>query len=161
MARRRYQNPTPFREGYWWYIRVWQDAFEKGKPVRKLKRIKLGESTIGERKIKKLAADIVRPFNQGLIKVGATANFAEYVKDVYLPTELPLRAKTVQNCYRGIIEKHLKPTFERMNLSEISALSVQRYFSGMPAQAIPFPTMVKIRDAFSSILRARRSSTSI
>ena len=103
---------------------------------------------------RKLAADLVRPFNQGLIKVGTAVNFAEYVKDVYLPTELPLRAITVQNCYRGIIEKHLKPTFERMNLSEISALSVQRYFSGMPAQAIPFPTMVKIRDAFSSILRS-------
>jgi integrase len=154
MARRRYQNPTPFREGYWWYIRVWQDAFEKGKPVRKLKRIKLGESTIGERKIKKLAADIVRPFNQGLIKIGAAVNFAEYVKDVYLPTDLPLRASTVQNCYKGIIEKHLNPAFERMNLSEISALSVQRYFSGMPVREVPFPTMVKIRDAFSSIMRS-------
>ena len=28
MARRRFQDPTPKREGKWWYLLVWQDEFE-------------------------------------------------------------------------------------------------------------------------------------
>lgn len=155
MARRRYQNPKPFKEGNWWYLRIWQDAFnDKGEPARKLKRVKLASAEMGERQVKKIAADIVRPLNQGIITVGAAVNFAEYVKDIYIPTVLPLRAKSVQNCYRGIIDKHLNPSFQAKTLSEISALTTQSYFSALPSRGIPFPTMVKIRDAFSSIMRS-------
>jgi len=154
MAKRRHQNPTPFRAGFWWYLRVWQDAFVDGKPVRKLKRIKLAPSSKNEREVKKMADEIVRPLNQGLVTIGCAVNFAEYVKDVYLPTVLPLRAKTVRSAYEGIIEKHLKPAFQTMSLSEITPLRAQAFFSALPARGIPYPTIVKIRDAFSSVLRS-------
>jgi integrase len=154
MARRRHQNPTPFREGSWWYLRLWQDAVIDGKPVRKLKRIKLAPASMKERQVKKIADEIVRPINQSLITVGAAVNFGEYVKDTYLPIVLVPRAKTVRDVYEGIIERHLKPAFERTSLSEVTPLVVQRFFSAMPARGIPHPTMVKIREAFSSIMRS-------
>lgn len=154
MARRRHQNPKPFREGHWWYLRVWQDAFVDGKPVRQLKRIKLAPASKKEREVKKMADEIVRPVNQCLVTVGCAINFAEYVKSVYLLTELPLRAKAVRICYEGIIENHLKPAFDAMSLSEITPLRVQAFFSAMPARGIPYPTIVKIRDAFSSVIRS-------
>jgi len=154
MARRRHQNPKPHREGNWWYLRLWSDVFVDGKPTRKLKRIKLAPADMKERQVKKIADEIVRPLNQGLITVGSAVNFAEYVQDVYLPTDLPVFAKTVQNSYQGIIAKHLNPAFEKMTLGEMDAATVQRFFSTMPARDIPFPTISKVRDALSSIMRS-------
>lgn len=154
MARRRHQNPKPFVEGHWWYMRMWQDAFEDGQAVRKYKRIKLAPSTVKEREVKKIADELVRPVNQGLVTVGAAVNFENYVKQTYLPTVLPLRAKTVQNSYQGVFEKYINPAFGKMSLAEITPLRVQEFFSQMPARSISFPTSVKIRDAFSSIMRS-------
>ena len=34
MARRRFQDPKPKIEGYWWYIRPWQDEIIGGRRVR-------------------------------------------------------------------------------------------------------------------------------
>jgi hypothetical protein len=35
MARRRFQNPKPFREGAWWWIFVRRDVFSRGKITRR------------------------------------------------------------------------------------------------------------------------------
>src|ERR1035441_10315817 len=41
MARRRFQNPKPFREGAWWWMLVYEDTFAAGKCARRKKRVKL------------------------------------------------------------------------------------------------------------------------
>ena len=66
MARRRFQNPTPFREGNWWWIRIWQDEFRDGKPERSLKRLKVAPATTNAREAQKIATEMLRPMNQGL-----------------------------------------------------------------------------------------------
>ena len=154
MVRRRYQNPKPHREGNWWYLRVWRDTFVNGVRGRRLERIKLAPASMPDREVKKLAADHVRPVNQGLITVGSGVNFAGYVTDTYLPTELPLLAKTTQNSYQGMIKKHLNPAFENMTLGEMDAAMLQRFFSAMPSRGIQHPTIVKNLDALSSVLRS-------
>ena len=53
-----------------------------------------------EREAKKIAAEILRPVNQGLVAVGSAVNFTEYVDATYIPTVLPLLAKTTQESYR-------------------------------------------------------------
>jgi integrase len=154
MARRRFQNPRPRREGNWWYMRVWQDALHNGAPVRKLKRIKLAPATMRSREVHKMAAEMVRPLNQGLVTVGSAVNFADYVKNTYLRTELPLLAKTVQNSYRGMLKKHLIPALGALSLGEVSAATVQGFFSAMPGRDISYPTAAKVRDALSSVMRS-------
>src|SRR3954451_13690371 len=66
MARRRFQDPKPERRGKWWVLRFWQDVFEDGRRTRKRKRIKLAPSSMGEREVLKIAAEHLRPMNQGL-----------------------------------------------------------------------------------------------
>lgn len=154
MAKRRFQNPKPHREGRWWYLRVWRDKVAGGVRTRKLERIKLAPASMPEREVRKLAADQVRPINQGLITVGSAVNFTEYVKKTYVATDLPLLAKTTQSSYQGMIKKHLNPAFEKMSLGEMDAVTLQRYFSAMPGRGIPYPTMVKILDTTSSVLRS-------
>src|SRR5215470_12436665 len=66
MARRRFQNPKPVRLGKWWYILVWQDEFREGRRVRKRKREKLAPATMPLREVNKIAAEKIRPLNQGL-----------------------------------------------------------------------------------------------
>jgi hypothetical protein len=48
-----------------------------------------------------MAAEMLRPVNQGLVTVGSAVNFTEYVDATYIPTVLPLLAKTTQESYKG------------------------------------------------------------
>src|SRR5271157_4139347 len=66
MARRRFQNPTLFREGAWWWIFVRKDVFSRGKPSRRKERVKLAPATMSDREVRKVAAEYLRPLNQGL-----------------------------------------------------------------------------------------------
>jgi integrase len=151
MARRRFQNPTPRIAGKFWYLNVWQNM---PGVERKRQRIKLAPASTPEREVLKIAAEKLRPLNQGLISTGSAVNFAAYVTDTYILTDLPLLAKGVQSTYRGMIHKHLTPAFENSMLRDLTPLTLQRFFSSMPARGIAYPTMIKIRDTLSSILRS-------
>ena len=154
MAKRRFQDPKPERVGKAWYLRIRQDEFVGGARIRKLKRIKLAPASMPEREVKKIAAEILRPVNQGLITVGSAVNFKEYVQTTYIPTELPLLAKTTQDSYQGVIAKHLEPRFNLLCLRDLTPLTLQRYFSGLAGEKVGHPLILKIRDALSSILRS-------
>jgi hypothetical protein len=41
MARRRFQNPKPFREGNWWWINPWQDVTVEGRLSLPAKNVSL------------------------------------------------------------------------------------------------------------------------
>jgi integrase len=151
MAKRRYQNPKPERKGKFWYIRVRQDVFQNGRNQRRLVRLKIAPARTLEREVRKIAAELVRPMNQGLISIGSAVNFNEYVESEYMPTVLPLLASTTQDSYRATIAKYLQPAFGECCLRDLTPRSLQRYFSGLK---IAHPTIVKVRDALSSILRS-------
>jgi integrase len=150
MARRRFQNPKPFREGQFWWLRVW-DTSPTGS--RKRQRIKLARVDMPAREVKKIAEDILRPTNQGLELTGSAMKLCDFVTGTYIPTYLPLLSSSTQNCYKGVISKYLKPRFGDMCLRNLTRQTLQQYFSAMAGQAA-YPTISKIRDALSSILRS-------
>jgi integrase len=154
MAARRFQDPKPEKVGQWWYLRVWQDALVNGVPVRKRQRIKLGPASLKEREVLKIASEILRSINGGLVSVGSAVNFREYVQNSYIPVELPLLASTTQAAYQAHIDKYLLPTFGACSLRQLTPFVLQRYFSGLPAEGLNHPTIVKVRDALSSVLRS-------
>ena len=152
MARRRFQDPKPKVEGNWWYIRPWQDQFLGGKRVRKQKRIKLAPSTTPEREVRKIAAESLRPLNQGLVPTGSAMKFDDFVEAIYVPTVLPLMVTSTQARYIGVIKNYLKPTFGELCLRDVTALTAQRYFSGLASSRLAHESKDKIKDVFSSIL---------
>src|SRR5690242_9486214 len=154
MARRRFQDPKPRKEGRWWYILTWQDEARNGKRTRKRRRIKLAPATMPEREVRKIASELLRPINQGLITVGSATTFEEYMEAVYIPTELPLLAKSSQERYRGVIKNYLRPQFGGMCLRDMTPLVIQRYLSGLSESSLEFESKDKIRDVLSSILRS-------
>jgi integrase len=154
MARRRFQDPAPKKEGRWWYLLTWQDELRNGNRTRKRRRIKLAPATMPEREVLKIAAEMLRPVNQGLISVGSATTFEEYVESVYIPTLLPLLAKSSQERYRGVIKNHLRPQFGGMCLRDMTSLVIQRYFSGLSESSLAYESTDKIRDVLSSILRS-------
>src|ERR1700686_2851502 len=85
MARRRFQNPKPFREGNWWWINVWQDEIKEGRLTRKRKRVKVCPAATPEREARKIASELLRPMNQGLQTIGSATRFAEYLDGTYRP----------------------------------------------------------------------------
>src|SRR5438270_7722941 len=97
MARRRFQDPEPFISGNWWYLLYWQGEFVDNKRTRKRKRKRLAPATMGEREVKKIAAEILRTLNQGLESIGSATNFITYVKDTYITVVMPLMSKSMRD----------------------------------------------------------------
>src|SRR5580693_8683957 len=93
MARRRFQSPTPFKEGQFWWLRVW-DTNATGS--RKRKRIKLASTDMAVREVQKMADELLRPMNQGLALTGSAMKFGDFVNEVYSPTYLPLLSSSTQ-----------------------------------------------------------------
>jgi integrase len=150
MARRRFQSPKPFKEGQFWWLRVWDTNLAGS---RKRQRIKLALADMPVREVQKIADEKLRPVNQGLVLTGSAMNFGDFVTTTYIPTYLPLLSSSTQESYRGVIAKYLVPRFNRQCLRDLTRLTVQEYFSSM-AGRVSYPTISKIRDVLSSILRS-------
>jgi integrase len=150
MAKRRFQAPKPFKEGQYWWLRVW-DTSSTGN--RKRQRLKLAPVEMPAREVQKIADERLRPMNQGLGLTGSAMSFGDFVTETYLPTYFPLLSSSTQDCYRGVLSKYLEPQFSRRSLRELTRLTIQQYFSGIVA-TVSFPTISKIRDTLSSVLRA-------
>src|SRR5215471_7676796 len=154
MARRRFQSPKPKRRGKWWCLLYWQDEFIDGRRVRKRKRVNLAPANMPEREVNKIAAEHLRPMNQGLTTVGSATNFADFVDTVYIPVLLPKMAKSTQGRYKGIIDNYLKPQFQKLCLRDISVLTVDRYLTSLAKSDLSLESIDKIRDVLSGILGA-------
>jgi len=152
VARRRFQDPRPTRLGKWWYLLCWQDEFIDGRRIRKRKRLKLAPAAMPEREVQKIAAEALRPMNQGLVTVGSATKFEDYLETVYKPTVLPLLSKTTQDRYASVIKVHLMPRFSQLCLRDLTPLTIQRYFSAMAQSPLSYESRDKIRDVLSSTL---------
>jgi integrase len=80
-------------------------------------------------------------------------NFNDFVTSTYNPTYLPLLSSSTRSSYQGVIAKYLGPRFNRSSLRDLTRLTLQQYFSGLAGNT-SYPTISKIRDVLSSILRA-------
>jgi integrase len=109
---------------------------------------------MAEREVKKIAAEHLRPMNQGLVTLGSATNFSEFVDNVYVPVVLPKMASSTQDRYQGIIDNYLKPQFGALCLRDISVLAVDRYLSSLGKSKLSPESMDKIRDVLSSILQS-------
>lgn len=152
MARRRFQDPRPERRGMWWEIQVRRDEFVGGQLRRKKTRVRIAPATVPEREARKIAAEHLRPQNQGLELIGSATNFSEYVENTYKSLLMPLMAKTTQDRSRGVIANYLVPEFGKLSLRDLTPLTLQRYFSGMAASPLAHESKDKIKDVLSSIL---------
>ena len=154
MARRRFQDPRPVRRGEWWTLLVWKDHFIAGKHTRKRERIKLAPASMREREVLKVAAERLRPLNQGLETIGSATNFQSYVESTYKPVVMPLMASSTRERYEGVIRNYLYPAFANSCLRDLTTLEIQRYFSGTTLSMLGQESKDKIRDVLSSILRS-------
>ena|SRR5579862_3084748 len=156
MAKRRFQDPQPEKLGRAWYIRVREDVYIGGVRTRKQKRIKLADASKGLREVQKLAADRLRRLNSGLVQVGAGVNFMHFVETEYRTKYLPNLAKPVQDSYESMINAHLDPAFGSGSLADLTRSTLQGYFANFLGRVGKdrYPTLLKVRDALSSILRA-------
>jgi len=154
MARRRFQDPTPQRRGDWWIIQVRQDVFVDGTIKRCNKRVRLAPAAMSEREVRKIAAEHLRPLNQGIQTIGSATNFTHYVQHTYLAVVIPLMAKSTSIRSVGILQNYLIPAFGELSLRDLTPLSIQRYFSDMATSPLSGESRDKIRDVLSSVLRS-------
>jgi integrase len=152
MARRRFQNPKPFRSGSWWYIQVRRDEFSNGKLTRKNVWQKVAPATMPDREVRKVAAELLRPLNQGLENIGSATNFAHYIENTYMPITLCTMAKSTQSRYRGVIKNYLMPGFGKLCLRDLTPMAIDRYFAGLAGSNLAQESLDKIRDVLASIV---------
>jgi integrase len=154
MARRRYQDPRPFREGNWWWIKPWQDEFVGGQLQRKQKRLKVCPAEKGEREASRIASEMLRPINQGLQTIGSATRFADYIDGTFRPLVLPLMASTTRVSYEGTLRKYLMPAFRDMLLRDMTTRNLQTYFSGLGNATMGGDVVLKIKEVLSSVLKS-------
>jgi hypothetical protein len=109
---------------------------------------------VPEREARKIAAEYLRPLNQGLESIGSATNFTVYVQQTYLPVVMPLMAKSTRDRSEGVIKNYLIPAFGEFCLRDLTPLAVQRYFSEMATSPLAHESRDKIRDVLSSVLRS-------
>src|SRR5690242_6119716 len=90
MARRRFQDPEPKLRGEWWVIQVRRDDFVEGQRKRTKTRVRIAPANKPVQEVRKIAAEYLRPMNQGLESIGSATNFAHYVEKTYIPVVMPL-----------------------------------------------------------------------
>jgi integrase len=111
---------------------------------------------MGEREVKKIAAEHLRPMNQGLITLGSATVFSEFVENVYIPVVLPKMASSTQDRYEGVIKNYLVPQFGALCLRDISVLTVDKYVTGLGKTKLSHESMDKVRDVLSSIMESAK-----
>jgi integrase len=99
-----------------------------------------------------MAAEFLRPMNQGLAPIGSALKFEDYVETVYKSTLLPLMAKSTRDRYDGVIKNYLNPAFGSKCLRDLTPLTLQQYFSSLKSSELSYESRDKIRDVMSSIL---------
>jgi len=156
MARRRFQDPKPERQGKWWTLRFRRDQFVAGIVRRNRVRIRLAPATISEREARRIAAEHLRSMNQGLETIGSATLFGSYVESTYIPVVMPLLAKTTRQRYQGILDNYLLPTFGSSCLRDMTTLNIQRYFSHMNNSELSRESRDKVRDVLSAVLRSAK-----
>lgn len=159
MARRRHQTPTPFQEGNYWWLRIW-DTSKTGS--RKRQRIKLAKADMPVREVEKIRDELLRPMNQGLGLTGSAMSLSDFMDDTYIPRYLPKKvapghpahlSSSTRLSYRGMINRYVRPDLGGKCLRDLTRSTLQDYFSRKAALA-SYPVISKIRDALSSILRS-------
>jgi hypothetical protein len=79
MARRRFQAPRPYREGDWWWVKVWKDFYGAGGLKRKQVRLKVCPATTPDRQARQIAAELLQPMNSGLETVENATPFSVFI----------------------------------------------------------------------------------
>lgn len=153
MSRRRHQSPTPKVHANFWTILVRVDEFADGKPVRKLKRVRLAPANAAERVVIKLRDDYVRPMNTTFSGVGSATNFKEFVQGTYLRCDAAILAKSTLDRYKGVLKNYLIPTFGDKMLRDLTPATLQAYFSGFAGSKLSRESVDKIRDVLATVLR--------
>jgi len=148
MAKRRFQDPKPFREGRWWWLKVRVDEYVNGKIARRQKRMKIAEATMSAAEARKVAAEMLRPINRGIGAIGSATPFRVYV-GTYRDSVLPEMASTTRINYNYTIDKYLLPVFGEKPLRDLTPATLRTYFIRLQAN---LPTKRKVRDALGSIL---------
>ena len=154
MAKRRFQNPKPKRRGKWWVIQIFKDVSEGGKLRRSRTHVRVAPATMKEREVQKVAAEYLRPMNQGLELIGSATNFSHYIETTYRPLIMPLMATTTKSRYEGVIRNYLEPNFGKKCLRDLTPMTLQAYFSGLASSPLSHESKDKIRDVLSSILQS-------
>jgi len=159
MGRRRFQKPKPFLEGnYWWHLV--RDSSPTGS--RKRKRVKLADAETPVREVQKISEELLRPMNQGLGLTGSAMKLIDFMHDTYNPKFLPAEvapggsthlASSTRDCYRWMISRYLEPDLGDRRLRDLGRSALDQYFSCKGSE-VSYPTMSKIRDCLSSVLRA-------
>ena len=114
--------------------------------------MRIAPAKVGEREACKIAAEYLRPLNQGLESTGSATNFSRYVETTYIPVVMPLLATSTRVRVKGVLQNYLCPAFGKMCLRDLTPLTIQRYFSNMATSPLTHESRDKIRDVLSGVL---------
>lgn len=132
MARRRYQKGTLRLRGKRnevWEL-LWREDYIKtdGTLGRRLISKVIGPvGDLTRRQARKIADELLRPLNQGLVTPHSTITFREFIEQYFVPNAFPTLKTSTQDRYRRTLKTHLLPAFGNLGLRDIGTLEIQGF----------------------------------
>ena len=111
--------------------------------------MKVAPADLSTREAQRIAAEMLRPMNQGSELIGSATQFRIYVEGVYRRTAFPLLSSTTRTVYAWVLVKYLLPTFGDSMLRDLNAMTLQAFFSGLGKN---HATAMKVKDTLASVL---------
>jgi len=126
----RQQKGFVFKASGAWYVKYREDVIERGKAIRKLRTHRLADVNDFCRtpsEARKLAAEFLKPLNEGQLSAQSTVTLADFVRNNWLPSlESTVRPATRYG-YKQTWGDYLEPRFGRMALRDIKKVDTVPY----------------------------------
>lgn len=155
MARRRHQHPKPKKLGNWWYIRVRVEELNSdGSRERKRKWVQLCGAETKVRQVSKIADRYLNDhINNGVKSIAGAQRIGTFIDSDYLK-DFEKLAKPTRDCYDSKIEQYIRPAFGGKCFRELDYCMIEDFFYQMEKSGAEYPTIAKVWDTLSSILRS-------
>jgi integrase len=161
LTRRRYQNGNIRKRGKRcpvWELQWWADYLKPdGSIGRKRESLILGRAhEVSRRQAQKLAAEHLRPLNQGKLLPSATITFEDFIERYFYPNALPTLKQSTRKRYRSTITFHLIPAFGPQRLCDISTLQLQSFVLGKMDSGSGWEVCNHLRNLMSKIFASAK-----
>jgi integrase len=110
---RHHQAGYVFKKGSNWYLRYREDVQREDGSIARVQKCRKLANATGQHRTKgaaeELAAEIIRPLNDGTIRPQSLMSLNQFIENLYLPYVLAQKRRSTYGGYKNIWRRYVKP----------------------------------------------------
>ncbi len=161
LARKRYQKGSIRKRGTRnpvWELQWWTDEIQSDGSLGRRRQSKvLGfVSDMNKRQAMKIADELLRPLNLGMVTPFAAILFREFIEKHFIPNAFPTLKTSTRRRYQYTIKNHLLPAFGDLRLCDLQRVEIQAFVLRKMEKGLSWETADLLRNLLSKIFRCAK-----